>query len=376
MTSFKKISENKYKLYVELGYNEKGKRIRKTKTVTVTSPRDLKKKIQAFELEVLKEPGDDYESMTFEQLTDRWFNDYVLKNLAFGTIASYTNNLPFIKAFFGKIQVKKIKRLHIQDFFNDEEKNNRKSLSIKLTILQSIFGKAEEWDLIDFSPARKYKLNKKKIEKEPEFYNKEELLQLFEELEKESLRDRLIIKLGVYGGLRRGEIMGISFDDIDFKNNEITIQRSLNYDTVRKIIYVGPTKGKKKRTIEFPEGLMKELKSHYLKMLQAKMMCGNVWETIDGVDVVFRSRKMVVMNPNSVTRQWNDIINRLGLKKKIKLHGLRHSAASLLISEGVGMKTVQTRLGHSRYETTMNTYVHVTEKDKDEAVKALNEVFK
>lgn len=379
MTSYKEISANKYKIYIEQGYDDRGKRIRKTKTITAKGPRELNKKIKEFELECMNNPGEVIEEMKFDTMLDRWWKSYILKDLARTTISNYRYYLKEFNEYFGKMKMTNIKRLHIEDYLDEIREDESKSVSKRIIVLKSLFSKAYEWEIIDRNPMEHLKADMDV--KEREIYDEDYINNVFlRELDKVKERDRIMLKMAYYASARRGEVLGLSVDDFDFENNTIIIQRGLNYDSDSKQIYLGPPKGKKKkgggkvRVIELPEEFMKEVHSYYLKQIQVRWQFQNAWETLDGIDLFFRTRDYRIMNPMSFSNQWSIIKKKLGLKD-IPLHSLRHSSASLLVSHGANLKDVQERLGHNSPETTLNTYVHTTKKDNTVSVNILRKTL-
>ena len=379
MASYKEISPNKYKVYVEQGYDERGKRQRKTKTITAKGPRELNKKIKEFELECMNNSVEAIEEMRFDSMLDRWWRNHVQKDLARTTISNYKYYLEEFNDYFGKMKMSSIKRLHVEDYLEELRKNPSKSVSKRIIVLKSLFSKAYEWEVIDRNPMEhvKAEINVK----EREIYDEDYINNVFlRELDKVKERDRIMLKMAYYASARRGEILGLSIDDFDFVNNTITIQRGLNYDTDTKQIFLGPPKGKKKkgggktRVIELPEEFMKEVYSYYLKQIQVRWQFQDAWETLDGVDLFFRTRDYRIMNPMTFSNQWAIIKKKLNLKD-IPLHSLRHSSASLLVSHGANLKDVQERLGHNSPETTLNTYVHTTKKDNTVSVNILRKTL-
>lgn len=375
MASYTALGDNKYKIFVELGYNELGKRIRKTKTVTAKTEGSLKRQINAFEKEVYSQPvaSLDVSSIRFSELVDKWMKSYVEPNLATNTAITYRRYLPDLLAQFGKMKVNSMKKLHIVEYLNHLEEG--KSAKNRLSVLQSIFRKAVDWDIIDRSPAENLKVKKKAAERD--IYDEEYITYFFKQLEKIKERDRLILKLTYYASLRRGEVLGISYDNLDFINDTVTIERSLNYNSETKKTFCGPPKGHNGggeiRTLKLPHEFMLELEKYYVKQLEVKNNCGSAWELLDGVDIFFRNRDLKWFNPVSYTNHWAKIRERLKLKN-IPLHGLRHSSASYLISSGVSAKEVQERLGHSQVQTTFNTYVHTSKKDVSKTIEAFNDL--
>jgi len=106
---------------------------------------------------------------------------------------------------------------------------------------------------------------------------------------------------------------------------------------------------------------------------------GTLWKgfkDIEGKEVMLfgASEYGIPYTPNSITLFWNRFIKRTGLKK-IRFQDLRHSSASLILSEGINMKVVQKRLGHKDIKTTMNVYSHVTEKDDEKASNVFDQFY-
>lgn len=377
MASVEHLGGNKYKIYVELGYDDYGKRRRRTKTVTATSNRDLRKKELEFELKVMQDIEKEemeLENIAFEAFFDRWWTTHVEVNLSISTRNSYHYFIPFLKEHFGDLKMRKISRLHIDEFFNKERAAGRKSLGTKLTMLKGIFSKSVEWEVREHSPMDKYKLQGNMPPVEREVYDASELRELYDLLETLKERDRLMILAASLGGLRRGEVLGIGRDSPNYKENYILIERSLNFDREKKEKYIGPTKARNIRKVFYPEKFMHELKLYDFKLNELRDRYGDRWELIDGIDLIFRTSTGKIMHPQSFTNLWNTIRKKLDLKD-IVLHDLRHSAATYLINDGMDMKKVQTMLGHKNLTTTLNTYTHAVKDNEDASIKSFEKLL-
>ncbi|RST59677.1 site-specific integrase [Siminovitchia terrae] len=381
MASFKEVSKGRYRLYVELGYDAEGKRKRKTKTVQATGPRQVKKLLQEFEMEVLDSQHLEDENPTFSDFLERWKSNYAETELSASTLEKYNNVLKYMKPYFKGKRMKDISTFHIVQYFTKERKAGRGSLEKKYNLLQSLFKYAVKWRIIDdkanpIEGVDRPKAKKKKVD----FYDKEEIELLFK-LAKELLPyQQLIIKLAVTAGLRRGEILALADDVLDFPNRKIHIKRSLQY-TKEKGHVLKETKTEEERTVTIPEVLMKEIHKSYVRKLNLKMEMGTQWKGFKGRDskkvmLLFSDECGIPFRPDSVTQFWNRFMIRHNDKiKRIRFHDLRHSSASLILSEGVNMKVVQKRLGHKNIKTTLNIYSHVTEKDDEEASNVFDQLF-
>lgn len=375
--SVEHLGGNKYKVYVEMGYDEYGERRRRTKTITVTSDRDLRRQELEFELLCMKEAEEseiDLDNITFNNFLDRWWKNHVVENLSRATGNSYYYFIPMVKAHFKKTKLRKVRRLHIDEFFINERKLGRKSLQTKLIMLKSIFGKAIEWEVVQYSPLNRYYLLGEEEPEEREVYDSGELVLLFKLVDTLKERDRLMILAAALGALRRGEVLGIGIDSPNYNENYILIERSLNYDREKKEKYLGPTKGKKSRKVHYPEKFMRDLQKYEFKINELKNHYGDRWELLDEVDLIFRTSTGTIMHPQSFTNLWRTIRKKLNLKD-IDLHDLRHSAATYLINEGENMKDVQVMLGHKKLTTTLNTYTHAVKGDEDALAKKFEKLL-
>ncbi|MGE7545024.1 tyrosine-type recombinase/integrase [Sporosarcina newyorkensis] len=377
MASYKDMGNGKFKLYVELGYDAKGKRIRRTKTVAATGPRQAAKLLSAYEVEVYNSVHIDPAKLSFGEFVDRWRENYATTNLSASTREVYEDILKHVTPYFESKYIKDISTFHIVQYFTKEKKEGRGSLEKKYNVLMSLFKYATEWKVISENPmleVEKPKMPKTKLE----FYDKDEISQLFKEIHSLESRHQLMIKLTVVGGLRRGELLGIAYDQVDFAKNQIHIKRSLQYTKSEGLKLKG-TKTEDERTVSFPESLMKELHRYYIRQLNARMEVGKLWKGFKDIHeeevMLFVCNEYgVPFQPNAVTRFWGRFMDRTELKR-IRFQDLRHSSASLILSEGVNMKVLQKRLGHRNIKTTLNIYSHITEKDDEKASDVFNDLL-
>lgn len=380
MASYDDLGFGKFKIYVELGYDERGKRNRKTKTVTATSQRDLNKKMRDFEIECFNKKEEPLEKITFSAFVDRWIKNHVDPNLTLTSKEAYEYLLNDcgVKDHFGKMKLKDIKKYHIVEYLANEQAENKPLLPNKYMLLKSIFAKAIEWDVINTNPSSGIK-EPKREKKKSDFYNEQELNHLFEVLESCYPKHRIMIKLAAIGGLRRGEILGIREESIDYNNNSIYIDKQLRYDKNKKVFYMAPVKNKKPRTVYFPENFMQELKTYHTDFKARRMELGNLWRGIYDQDDKMINLLLVrddgyPTHLNTMRNEWNKIIKRHELKH-ITFHQLRHSCASLMVKRGVNFKVIQERLGHANIGITLDLYSHLEEDQHKESANVFEDLF-
>lgn len=119
-----------------------------------------------------------------------------------------------------------------------------------------------------------------------------------------------------------------------------------------------------------PNWYMRELKNYYTEWKKEQLQCGDQWTAGDR-QYVFHNGTGKPYYHTTPTATWHKLIKRHGLKH-IRLHDLRHTAATLLIDAGVGLKAIQERLGHTKYQTTADLYAHVTKKVSRETADKLD----
>lgn len=382
MASATPLGNNKYKIFVELGYDNRGKRIRRTKTVTAKSDRALKKAITEFEIEVSKTGHKrKEESMTFEEFVQQWMDVYVRVKLAVKTrnaYESYLNN--GVLESLGEFKITKMKTYDIDVFFKEQGENDKKSLSGKYMMLKSIFSRAVKWGIIKESPMRNVdRPQVAKRSRELMFYDKDQLKLLLSVLEDVYPKHRMQIKLAVLVGLRMTEIAGIRMENINYNENTILIDKTLQYDKETKNFFLGPTKTKRPRIVNVPQIFMKEIKEYAMQQKKLKIASGSAWEPMldeegNPVNLLFTKTNGFPTHPDGLAGRWREIVERYNLPK-LNLHGLRHTYASFMISKGVNFKIIQEQLGHADIKQTLNTYSHLSDEDRTKASDLFDEIL-
>lgn len=163
------------------------------------------------------------------------------------------------------------------------------------------------------------------------------------------------LKLALETGMRRGEIFGLHWDDIDFKESTITVRRIVTHAGGKQVISTPKTE-KSRRTISVSPPLLSELLS------LRKKDC----------DIVFSNQEDTYISVFSVSSRFRTLLKHSGLRRDIRFHDLRHTNATMLIAAGVNMKTVSTRLGHSSITITLDRYAHAVKEEDRKAAEIMN----
>ncbi|GAB6179949.1 hypothetical protein JCM14036_12680 [Desulfotomaculum defluvii] len=179
----------------------------------------------------------------------------------------------------------------------------------------------------------------------------------------EELKYNVIVTLGLFTGLRLGELMGLEWQDIDFDNCRLYVKKESSYVSTKSPYLPDDRKGiiqKELKTtgsyreVSFPTNLKPLLKRYFEHQCRLAVCLGDKWQ---GTNRLFTTNDGKPMYPYTMTRWFPKFIERHGLPK-LTFHGIRHTSATLLIALGVHAKTVSSRLGHSNISTTFNIYGH------------------
>jgi integrase len=161
-------------------------------------------------------------------------------------------------------------------------------------------------------------------------------------------------RLALLTGMRRGELLALRWQDVNLDSGMLSVRRTLTYSKAG-YAFGEPKTAKGKRRIELDSGCVDALRAHRTRQLERRLMYGSVW--ID-TDLVFENGTGSLLPPNVLGKRFQQAAKATGLPR-IRLHDLRHTAASLMLENGAHPKIVQERLGHSDIAMTLNRYSHV-----------------
>ena len=276
------------------------------------------------------------------------------------TIAFYSNITKIITAYFDGCTLQQISPIQIQKYLVYLRKDYRtqfgKPLAPKTVrhhygTLANIFNYAEKQDLIAKNPMSRVDAPKK-VKKPIDAMTPEQAQRFFQLLPRLDPEFRCMLHLFVTTGIRRGECMGIKWNNVDFKNGTVTIERCVTYTPESGVIISTPKTENSIRTIPLMESTMKLLQE-YKKQMQHEHPHTILKEAFlfPKEGDVFEAR-----DPNAVTRRVKRFMKVNGFPD-LSPHDLRHSCATLLLSQGADIKSVQEILGHADASTTLDYYV-------------------
>jgi integrase len=176
-----------------------------------------------------------------------------------------------------------------------------------------------------------------------------------------------LFELAVRTGMRRGELLGLTWADIDFDQRVLHIRRSLTIVRGQKVIN-SPKTATSVRTLPLTDECIHALKQHQERQAVEEATAKR-WEACG---YVFTTRSGGLINPEAANRALNSIIKLAGIRK-VRFHDLRHTAATLMLEQGVEMKVISSLLGHARISITADTYTQVRSRLQQQALHALGD---
>lgn len=223
------------------------------------------------------------------------------------------------------------------------------------TFLSSVLDRAVKWQLIETNPCRRID-TPKAPRKGINCMDEKQIAQFISCLQEEPLQYQVIFLLLILTGMRRGELLGLEWPDVDFDKAIIHIRRTSQY-TAAKGVFTDTTKTEQsKRPLAIPLELVELLRKYRAEQSQQRLQLGDrwaaEWSTAPRLFTQWDGRPMY---PNSPYKEMQKILRRNGMPA-FSLHSLRHTNATLLIGAGTDVRTVSGRLGHSQTSTTMNIY--------------------
>ena len=376
------IPNKKYRISIEKGRKQDGTRNRITETFEGTLKQAIDRRDELlYEVKHFQIKPDS--NMNFLEYAKLWLKDYAEVNIKPSTLYGYKSCLnAHILPRFKDYKLSDITVYELEKFYNDLRKTkslnpdsngNHNLLSEAVvrhqhSLLCVMLNTAVKWDFINFNPCLKLTKPPTVTRKEMKFYDEEELKKLFQHLEYENLTFKTAIYLLTLGGMRRGECLGLFWEHIDFEKKTITIKNNL-LNIREKGVYLDTPKTKKsKRTISLPDICFDLLKKLKAKQELEKEMFSNDWMD---TEFVFKDEYGNYYNPSRLSRQWVLFQKKHNLKH-IRLHDLRHTCATYLLSHNIPIATVSKKLGHSNIYTTLDVYTHSVDSDDIEASNLLN----
>ena len=323
-------------------------------------------------------------NVTFEAFVkEHWLPDHVHDGQHKpSTISEYEYNAAHLIAYFGSMRMTAIRSEDIKRYINklqkEKSEDGTKPLSDstkfqRFKALRNILRYAYQMDYLAVNPLDKIPSSQlphkphPKLREGKDFMNKEQVQQYLQCLDEEPIFYRTMVNLMVFTGLRRGEVVGLQWGDIDLEQKTLQIVRNVIRDTTSETgIYIGTPKTEDgARTIALSSYLMGLLEGwREEQTIRRGMLLPTAYVFSNAEDPYWP------LYPTTVTAWVHDFAMKHDLPK-VSPHDLRHTAATLALQSGANLKTVQDMLGHADFKTTATYYTGITKETRHETAAAV-----
>lgn len=367
MASIKYNEKKKYyEVRYDAGYDGQGKRIQKYK-----GGFKRKSDAEAFLADVLNSINQgtyiEPQNILLFQYLNEWLETRK-DELSPTTYSGYEVNIRcHINPMIGGIKLQDLRPQHIRSLYNKLKKErilkvdgvqrkfeplSNKSILYVHRVLAKALKDAYDDELIKTNPADKVK-PPSPDKPETNFLTIEQIREMLDKFKNDEMY--MPVLLAVTLGLRRGEILGLQWEDIDFDNKIIHVRHNYTMAEGKPILLDSPKTKSSNRDIIVTDRIIKELENHRLEQKKMKLMLGKKYNNNDFVCTWPNGEPF---NPSHLSRAFKMRMKKYGLPE-ITFHELRHSNASLMLSQNVPMKAVSDRLGHSTITITNDIYGHI-----------------
>ena len=305
-------------------------------------------------------------SKTYQEVYEEWLLQYkntVKESTFFKTQSMFKNN---ILPIFSNLRINSITTPFIQDNANRwfaKYKNYKKIINYNFSVLAY----ALRMGYIHVNHKDRFVMPKKiRVRKDESmsYYTKDELIELLKYIKQDTSIEWLsFFRLLAFTGMRKGECLALTWNDIDLTNQTVTVNKTLSVGMNSKQIVQTPKTLESYRTITLDDNTVSWLKKWKIEQAKALLKFGhNAMSENQLVYCQCSKNKMYCLGkPATMLKQ---VCNKHNFKI-INIHGFRHTHASLLFESGATMEVVRDRLGHTEIQTTVNIYTHVTQKSRD-----------
>lgn len=331
-----------YYIIVDKRKEGQGREVKKTNT---KNKKEAEKMLVDIQYKINTQQYGMTDKTLFTEFLNDWLETYVKSNCRQTTYEAYKLNLdvhviPFFKKL--NVSISNITPVMIQKYYYEKLKSGLSANTVRKhhANIRKCLDYAKKMQIINFNPADSVELPKKTKYK-ADFYNKEDVIKLLNIVSNTVIETPVI--LAVTLGLRRGEVLGLTWDDIDLVSGVISINKTRTKYTTETVNKTKTEESERQLILPFQvQQYLTDIKNRHFG--KSNYVC----ILPDGNPI----------SPDYLTHKFKSILEQSDLKV-IRFHDLRHTNASLLLAQGVDMKKIQGWMGHSQYQTTANIYAHL-----------------
>jgi integrase len=313
----------------------------------------------------------DPDKVVVKEYLDRFDRDWIATHVSADSRERYRFALDHVRRQLGDKRLQKLRPADLATFYAALAREGLAPRTIRLAhaVLHRALGQAKTWGIIRDNPAELAKPPKVPDQETP-MLQPDQAAVLLERLRGDPLYMLAAVALGT--GMRRNEMLGLRWGDVDLNAGRLTIEQSLEQTTTHGIRTKGPKTKHGRRTISLPAHLVMLLRQHWREQQQPRLAIG-FGKSPDSA-LVFATAAGGFLSPNAITKAWPVAMAAIGMPA-VTLHSLRHTHASMLIANGVDILTISRRLGHSSPTITLGVYGHLIHGTDDRAAAIMDAAF-
>ena len=346
------LADGSWRGVVDLGWHGGRRRRRyvrsRTKAEVVRETRRLAAEAEAGRLRPDRAP-------TVAGWLDRYLTEVAASKVRPSTLDRYRQEVRlYIAPGLGKVRLDKLTPAQVSDFYRDQlQRLSPGSVRRLHALLRRSLTVAVRWQVINWNPVTA--VDPPSIATaEVQPLSVEEVRRFFAAVRGDRMEARWL--LAVMVGMRQGEVLGLSWEDVDLDERTVRVRQALQYRSGHGLQLVPPKTTRSRRMVPLPDVLVRALKLRREQQAAERATAGELWEEWG---LVFTTKVGTPWSPRNDYRNFRQALEAASLCRA-RLHDLRHTAASLMLSQGVPARVVMQTLGHSQIGITLNTYSHIS----------------
>lgn len=307
---------------------------------------------------------------TVAQFLTTWLENSARPRLRPSTYRSYSDLITLhLIPGIGHVRLDRLAPTQVQAMLNAKVAGGLSPRRVEFmrAVLRTALNQAIKWEMLTRNAAAL--ADSPRVTRRPvQVLSPEEAQRLLEAARGDRFEALYAVALSL--GLRQGETLGLRWQDVDMKDQRLTVVYALQR-VDGKLRLVEPKTARSRRSIKLPQVIAELLVEHRKRQVEDRLLAGGRWQQSD---LVFTTTIGTPLDGAMVTHRFPQLLASAGLPR-IRFHDLRHSCASLLLAQGVSPRVVMETLGHSQISLTMNTYTHVMPAAQAEAANAMDRIL-
>jgi integrase len=365
---YQRASDGRWFGVALLGYDDRGRPVRKS--VSAANRSEVVRKLKQLRRQIDEGQNLAAAGVKLSELFEHWFEDVLHHQVAPGAARNYRTVAE--KHIIPTLGGRKIVDLSVGDVDRLLSRKLKEGLSTSTvrrirSVLAQCLDQGIRWGVAGRNVARLSRAPRL-VRQEGRTLSPEQAKELLRSLKGQRLEALIALMLST--GLRRGEALGLMWQDFDARAGVLRVQRQLKREE-EGLVTTGTKTARSRRAVNLPAPLVETLREHERLQQADRELAGSYWEE---TGFIFTTAHGTPIDPRNFYRDLKKIFRDAGLGDWHP-HELRHSAASLMLAQGVKLQVVSQVLGHASIRMTADVYGHVLDPDREEAAKAMGEVL-